>query len=1258
MIWSPFGTKNNAPADQSGPAADIVTSYSEAGAVFRPDPFEDGWMETPERFGAKSELARFLAQLDEEGFADRDGESLIIPWKDVYRILASKEHSDGFPLFSLPPREDWTLSLESRGSLTDDDFSIVLSRWTAPDGKDQQGNVDVTGAVVSAGRRAALLSQAAWETMRALREFHRGRNTESRGADFNRRAWADIRSKANAAGADLSDFLKKTVVLTPERLDIGLRKGDGTGNRLVEVIPGFAGQPRRWIEMFDRLDGVPARYEIPDGDGLTHVLISPEVATVLREIKRMPGRRVAGERAEAFLRNPFAALGPDAEKVVDAEQFERARDEAGIPFSRFTARVRRDASGYPYEVSLLIEEIIGGQVRGDEVRFEGAGDLAKFLNKLDARIAAGSQCCHWEGCDLEILGDTPDQAELLRSALADLSGQKGFKASEILDLSLYSERVEGFGVEKPYYSPFISKKNEDAGWFPENVDFGLFYTPEDGGETVAVVLTENTLADFREEVRKAAEDGRDSFSFPGCPKPVPVKWAAEILDTLGDAANDVGKGTFDPTQPKTKGKAKERRGLVVKPNVDTLDYEERCGALALPPGSVPRLPSSLKSDISLKDHQKEGVAWLQHLWSMSPAECRGAVLADDMGLGKTIQLLTFIARILEDEPESDPFLIVAPVSLLENWKEEIGKFFTDGALPVLTLYGPSLAGKRLPREAVEEELAGAGITRLLKRDWLGGSKVVLTTYETLRDLEFSLAMRKWSAIICDEAQKIKNPSAMVTRAAKKQNARFRVACTGTPVENTLTDLWCLFDFVQPGLLGALKDFGTRYRKPIEAETEDEKARVAELRKLIEPQLLRRTKAEVAKDLPRKIEVPECRSLRISDRQRAHYADAVGAFQRRGKDGPGSGIESHLGLLQYLRRLCSDPKPPGSIGTDRVPLSEIEEHSPKMAWLLKQLGSIKEKAEKAIIFCEFRDLQRTLQRAIQERFGFSPDVINGDTSAAAENANNRQKRIRAFQEKPGFGVIVLSPLAVGFGVNIQAANHVVHFTRTWNPAKEDQATDRAYRIGQTKDVFVYYPVVVADDFTTFDAKLDVLLTWKRSLSGDMLNGTGDLRASDFGDLGAPGGRSAFGDEVLTPTDIEELDPDTFEAFCAILWSKLGYAKTIRTPKSGDGGIDVVAISGKTGVLIQCKSSSVDARELGWEAVKDVVAGSAAYSAKYPGVRFSLAAVTNRSFNGTARHQARMNHVELLDGTDLTERMTEQPVRRGELAAYLFSGRDAS
>lgn len=1235
----------------------ISPKVDREGASFKAPSAEAWASRDPSVFGRSSELAAFLLQIEDEGFANIRDDEVFLPWGEVFRLMESPDHADAFGLLGLPMVEPWRPSLGSAGSLTDPQFSIHLAGWKNPDGGSPKGDALVEGAVLRVDGRSVLLTRSAWETVEEVFEFRRQKQSSESGADFNRRAWARVRAKAVAAAADMTDFLAKTVVLTPERLDIGLRKAGGSAGNVVEVTPGFEGQPRCWLEMFDRFGDIPERYEIPDGDGMTHVIVSPEVWTVLREIKRMPGRRIAGERAEAFLRNPFATLGPDASAVVDPDAFERSREEAGISFARFTARVERDVSGYPFDISLLVEEMVAGEVMADQIRFDGPAELSRFLDRLETRMSAGSQCCHWEGFDLEILGDTPDQAKVLREALAEISKPKGYKASELFDLSKYSERVEGFGVEKPYYSPFIAKKSGDAGWFPENVEFGVCYTPEGGGETVAVSFTEETLGEFREEAKKAKEEGRETFKFPGCPKPVPVSWAEEMLETLGSATSEVNSGTFDPEKAKAKGKATSRKGLVVKPNVDTLDYEERRGVLSVPDGLEPRLPASLRPGIGLKDHQISGLAWLQHLWTKSPEDCRGALLADDMGLGKTIQLLAFMASVLEATPDTDPFLIVAPVSLLENWKEEVTKFFADGTFPLLTLYGSDLSAKRLPRKAIDEELAGEGVTRLLKRDWLGKAKVVLTTYETLRDLEFSLAAQRWSAVICDEAQKIKNPNAMVSRAAKKQNAKFKIACTGTPVENTLTDLWCLFDFVQPGLLGALKEFGERYRKPIEAESEEEKGRVAELREMIAPQILRRTKAEVAKDLPRKIEVPHCRSLPLSERQRALYADAVGAFRRRSGDGVGTGIQSPLGLLQYLRRLCSDPRPPGVLSPDNAPLSETERHSPKMAWLMGQLEAIRTAGEKAIIFCEFRDLQRTLQKAVAERFGFVPDVVNGDTSAAASNASNRQKRIKSFQEKPGFGVIILSPLAVGFGVNIQAANHVVHFTRTWNPAKEDQATDRAYRIGQTKDVFVYYPVVVADDFVTFDAKLDLLLEWKRGLSTDMLNGCGDLRPSDFGDLGSPGGGSAFGNEPLVAADIECLAPDAFEAFCALMWSKLGYKKTFRTPQTGDGGVDVVAISGKSGILIQCKSSSVDGKELGWEAVKDVVAGSAAYAAKYPGVKFSLAAVTNKRFNGNARAQAHVNHVELLDGQDLAKRLDERPVTKGELAAFLMSGWNA-
>lgn len=1252
MIWSPFGPKKNSEPGSPPASAALAVSWDHEGARFEPQPVFEGWLSSPMSFGASSELALLLRQLEEEGFVELEDSGARLPWDGYYKLHGSPEHGAAMGLLGLPPQEEWKPILSSASTLTDSNFAVSIQGWHDAKGQRPNGNVDIAGAVLTAGGKSSILPEAAWRMLGAVAE-QRSRKADERAADVNKRDWSAIRGHATRAGADMADYLRKTIVLTPERLNIELRKGDVAGDKLVEVMPGFDGAPARWLEMFDRIDGVPERYEIPDGNGLVHVLLAPEVRTVLREIRKMPGRRVAGDRAEAFLRNPFATLGPDASTVIDPAQFEKARDDAGVSFARFTARARRDEKGYPYDCALLVEETVHGEVRSDELRFEGPKDLEKFVVKLEARIAAAAQCCHWEGYDLEILGDTPDQAKLLRDALRDMFAPGAVRASEIFDLSRYSERVEGFGVEKPYYSPFIARKSDDAGWFPENVDFGLCYTPEGGGETVAIVLNDDSIADFREKVNKAKEEKQESFEFPGCPKPISVAWADEALETLGKAREDVGKREFDPKKPSTKAKAVERKGLVVKPNVDTLDYEERRGALA-PTGAPPKLPAALRPEIALKDHQLSGVAWLQHLWSLSPTACRGALLADDMGLGKTIQLLTFIASAIEDTPDIDPFLIVAPVSLLENWKEEIAKFFAAGAMRVLTLYGPDLAEKRVPKRSLDEELVQGGATRLLSPGWLGEAQVVLTTYETLRDLEFSLAAQHWSAMICDEAQKIKNPNALVTRAAKKQNARLKIACTGTPVENTLTDIWCLFDFVQPGLLGALKEFGSRYRRPIEAESEEEKERVAELRALIEPQKLRRTKAEVAKDLPKKIEVGACRALPLSDRQRAHYADAVAAFRKRDKSGHASGLQSPLGLLQYLRRLCSDPRPPGHVSTDSEPVAEIERRSPKMAWLLAQLREIEAKGEKAIVFCEFRDLQRTLQRAIGERFGSVPDVINGDTSADSANANNRQRRIKKFQDKPGFGVIVLSPLAVGFGVNIQAANHVVHFTRTWNPAKEDQATDRAYRIGQTKDVHVYYPVVVAEDFLTFDAKLDKLLEWKRGLSTDMLNGAGDVSPADFGDLEAPDGGNAFGNELIGTDDIGSLDSDAFEAFCALLWSKRGYTRTIKTQRVGDGGVDVLAMRGSEGVAIQCKSSTIEGRGHGWEAVKDVSAGVPAYAQRYPGVKFAMVAATNQRFNDTAKQQAKVLNVELVDGEDLAQLLGQHPMKRGELERFLLSG----
>jgi SNF2 family DNA or RNA helicase/Holliday junction resolvase len=632
-------------------------------------------------------------------------------------------------------------------------------------------------------------------------------------------------------------------------------------------------------------------------------------------------------------------------------------------------------------------------------------------------------------------------------------------------------------------------------------------------------------------------------------------------------------------------------------------------------------------------------------------DVRGCVFADDMGLGKTLQLLAFVHWYLDQPDACDPVLIVAPVSLLENWRNEIAKFFLPHAREPLILYGKALSEVRLDKAGVDRALLEKGLTRFLRPDWLGGARIVLTTYETLRDQEFSLSATRWAIMICDEAQKIKTPSALVTRAAKKQNVAFKIACTGTPVENSLTDLWCLFDYVQPGLLGPLNQFGRSYSRPIEAQTAGQKAAVERLRALIEPQVLRRTKKEVA-DLPPKILDLACADLPISPRQLALYASVVDDYQalrqamEQAPDRKAGGA-ALLSMLHRLRNICADPRDEGLRASPIVALDDYCRISPKMRWLMERLAAVQAAGEKVIVFTEFRNIQRLLQHLIGKRFGIRVSVVNGDTGVGtAASDSSRQAIIDAFQGKPGFNVIILSTTAVGFGVNIQAANHVVHFTRPWNPAKEDQATDRAYRIGQEKTVHVYCPTVTAQGFETFEKKLNDLLDIKRRLAGDMLNGYDDIGAGDWEGLSAPGGTAI---PVATRIGVEHLtsmEPVTFESLCARLWSLEGYT-VYRTPASGDGGVDVVAFRGEVGALIQCKTTSDANRALGWEGVRDVVAGAAAYRTIHPTVRFRLIAATNQAFNADAREQAAINGVQLVDRAYFAERLSKYEVGTNDL-----------
>jgi SNF2 family DNA or RNA helicase len=430
-----------------------------------------------------------------------------------------------------------------------------------------------------------------------------------------------------------------------------------------------------------------------------------------------------------------------------------------------------------------------------------------------------------------------------------------------------------------------------------------------------------------------------------------------------------------------------------------------------------------------------------------------------MGLGKTFQALAF-CRWIRDLIESGkvqrrPILIVAPVGLLRNWEAEIEEhLLTPGLGSLVRAYGEHLRGLRRGRHV--DGTAGLDTAGLARGD------VVLANYEAVSDYQLSFGAVPFVAAILDEAQKIKSPQARVTNATKALNADFVVAMTGTPVENRLADLWCIADAVQPGALADLKEFSSKY----EAAGAD----VGELRGLVwhdEDQseaappkmLLRRLKTDKLEGLPKKHE--HVISTPMPSRQAEAYGRALAMKEL-------SGPEGTLGMIHALRRISLHPLLlEGGVGSEELRV----EDSARMMATLEVLDRVAEAGEKALVFLESLDLQDAdqLPLLLKRRYGLArlPMVINGQVATEA-----RQARVNDFQRERGFDVMLLSPKAGGVGLTLTAANHVVHLSRWWNPAVEDQCSDRVYRIGQTRPVHIYYPLAVLPDAQeySFDVQL--------------------------------------------------------------------------------------------------------------------------------------------------------------------------------------------
>ncbi len=457
----------------------------------------------------------------------------------------------------------------------------------------------------------------------------------------------------------------------------------------------------------------------------------------------------------------------------------------------------------------------------------------------------------------------------------------------------------------------------------------------------------------------------------------------------------------------------------------------------------------------LRPYQIRGVQWLWWLYNLKLGGC----LADDMGLGKTIQVISLLLLIKYNNLKTKPHLLILPASLVGNWQAEINKF-----APSLSIYIAHSSNK-------DEQLN------------LSETDLIITTYGMLNRLPW-LSKTAWDIVIGDEAQAIKNPAAKQSRAAKSLKSNVRFVLTGTPIENRLLDLWSLFDFVAPGLLGSHKVFADYGKKTIK-ENNDHRLFYAAIRKLTNPYILRRLKSDkrIISDLPDKTEMQTYCTL--SKQQIGLYQQAVNELALK-LEQEIDGINRRGLVMSYLLRfkqICNHPNQWLGHG------DYAHELSGKFLRLKELCEVIAEKQEKVLVFTQFREIIPALCSFLSEIFKCGGLYLHGQTTI-----KERAKCVEQFQQDEGPPFFVLSLKAGGTGLNLTAASHVIHFDRWWNPAVENQATDRAFRIGQKKNVLVHKFICRG----TIEEKIDDLLNSKKVLSSEIMGQDNEVKLTEISD----------------------------------------------------------------------------------------------------------------------------------------------------------------
>jgi len=652
--------------------------------------------------------------------------------------------------------------------------------------------------------------------------------------------------------------------------------------------------------------------------------------------------------------------------------------------------------------------------------------------------------------------------QLIDDGITDEEYLEELVAAAFVETDRFSERVVEIGLWQPPVIPFAKQVNNE--WIPEG--FGIKI-----GDT-QYTLTEHDVIDLGARIPEALAAG-DTHITISSGESIPIsdsmvtaiatlrtavlKLPPQILPDDADPAPQVEDNEEDVTVG--------RSAVIVKSNYDGEGYlatrspQDEYTGYSLPHGLLNQP----------KDHQIEGIGWLQEAWSVGYS---GVLLADDMGLGKTFQTLGFLSWLVEKRKSLGlphrPIMFVAPTTLLGNWEAE-AKIHLDESVrgKVCFLYGAKNI-KPFRKTGMTGSDVTSGIPTLDAKK-LGNTQWILTTYQTMRDYHLSLAQLPLACVVFDEMQNIKNLTSLTTNAAQSLNKEFSIGLTGTPVENSLADLWTLYDTLMPGMLQPLREF-------LEYYLEDEAKSTGRLRKLhgylterknnLPQYMLRRMKSDVQKDLPNKYEAFLDKTM--PETQASAYADALsGSLPKKEVFGAMRGISLH-------------PFHPNS--EEAVDQDHYVSESARLTSTVEILDKAHAEGKKVLIFIESIAMHEWLAGFLKQRYKMDhyPERIFGGINAA-----RRTDIVNSFEDKnnKGFDLLLLSPKAAGVGLTLVAASIVIHLSRWWNPAVEDQCTDRAYRMGQSKDVYVYYPRAIHPAYgqSSFDVILSELLDRKRRLS---------------------------------------------------------------------------------------------------------------------------------------------------------------------------------